>query len=698
MGKRRNKKGWKRSAVIAMAFLMAFSTSPYLSSTAYAEGEEIVGNNDPELVTTTDTINNTDGSTTTIVTESLGDEILSIKETTVSADGTETREVQKGGDGAIWNITTTKTDAGGNVLWTTNEWGYLDAEDHNVWYKVTRDADNNGLGSEQIVTDAEGKMISKEVTEEHADGSHTTVLTEYDDDGNKCGSTEQTFDADGFLTKEVLKDEEDVPYETTIATTGQDGEGNLVFGRKTYDADSQLEKEVIMILSPDMRKATTIVKDGEGNVEQVVRGESRSGEDGKIVKSTVEEDGEGNILRSEELYYTQDGELTGKKTSFSIDYVDGTKSWITTEEDGNGETVRYSETMTDSEGTVIEEYVDLYHEDGTHTHIETKLDDDGNKIGSEEAVYNKDGMAFKIVIKDADDNVTETMTMQQDRDAQGNYVYTNATYDGNGQKTEVSVITLAPDLSKIESVIMDGDGNLVEIIRQNKDGENRFLSSVNLEDGIRLEVQGMNAEIAKEACTPDELTEYEGGETLTLRFVATDANETVTPEEEEAVKNALLAKGLAFQKIQYFDFSLYQFVGMGSEKKVENTGSYPLVITLNVPAQMQSTNPNVTRMFYVVRMHDGVATVMSYTADNNITFVSDEFSVYALTYVDYDYVLGSGSETALVETDVTAQTTGAVISPKTGEETNAWIWIVFAGVFGGAAVVCHGRRRRYENR
>ncbi|MBQ2902449.1 MAG: LPXTG cell wall anchor domain-containing protein, partial [Agathobacter sp.] len=93
--------------------------------------------------------------------------------------------------------------------------------------------------------------------------------------------------------------------------------------------------------------------------------------------------------------------------------------------------------------------------------------------------------------------------------------------------------------------------------------------------------------------------------------------------------------------------------------------------TLKVPSSLINSNSSVTRTYQMIRVHDGVATVIPCTynaANQTISCETDQFSTYALAYVDQQ------------NNDVKVEV------PKTGDVSNAYIWFILALVIGIGAL------------
>ena len=116
-----------------------------------------------------------------------------------------------------------------------------------------------------------------------------------------------------------------------------------------------------------------------------------------------------------------------------------------------------------------------------------------------------------------------------------------------------------------------------------------------------------------------------------------------------------------------------------------------------MPSSLINTNPAITRTYKVVRIHDGVATAIPATfANGKITFATNEFSTYAIIYTDTQNTGGTSSGSTSTGSAGTAdsnQATGKVKDavPKTGDESNVFMWFMLALV-SGIGVLYFGKK------
>lgn len=118
---------------------------------------------------------------------------------------------------------------------------------------------------------------------------------------------------------------------------------------------------------------------------------------------------------------------------------------------------------------------------------------------------------------------------------------------------------------------------------------------------------------------------------------------------------------------------LLQIAGL-SDRIITDPNS-AIGITITIPDKFINTDTSVKRVYRMVRIHDGKATVIDGTFDaktKQFTFATDGFSTYALVYEDV----------------AATTTTPATTSPKTNDTSLpiAWLLLLGAGLCGCMAV------------
>lgn len=676
----------------------------------------------------------------TVTTTDSNGNVKEKEETTFSDGPVVIKKTEYGEDGAVSSVSETVRSVEENDV-QREEVTYYDGEGQKLGSEVTkRISQGDSFTEDTTYYDENGvKQSSLERVVTQNEDLHTEATTYYDADGNSQGTTEISSNGDGTYEKIVEKDENGHVQQTKVTTKEIDESGHSVSTEKTYDGNDVLTQEEVIttIISTNSFSTTTVKKDGNGTVLETETKEvtvSEDGNSGVIVNKTT--DGSGKLLSLKEEYVkVVDGEPVTTKTISGSSWTDenGVETWTETEYDEKGENVRYSRVEKDSAGKVILDEESFYNADGTHSRIEYQLDENGKRTGSEETVYGTGegwNPALKTILRDADGNLISTTTHATETDANGNTVSTSITYDAGGNLTEKSVVTINADWSVVDAVttdkngkvtrtassrytvddagnasrievIKDGDGNELERIELTRKAGEAVTVTVDSEGIMESEVKGLDKELAEALLTEEERTAYENGSLVDLTMETRPAENTVTAEEKSLVEKAMQGKGVSVSGAKYFDISVYKNMGYTGNKKVTDMGSKAITVTMDIPSELKNTSSNVKRTFYVVRLHDGAATVLAQTTGEKITFSSSLFSTYALAYHDQKINSSgnggsnSGSNSGNNASAGNSATTQAavVVSPKTGEEREGGLAMILMSVALAAAGVCRRKQR-----
>lgn len=168
-----------------------------------------------------------------------------------------------------------------------------------------------------------------------------------------------------------------------------------------------------------------------------------------------------------------------------------------------------------------------------------------------------------------------------------------------------------------------------------------------------------------------------------------------------------------------YDIDLWVQVGDNAARQITST-SEKINLSLKVDDSLINKNDNIKRTYKVIRIHDGVATVLEGSFDaatQMFTFETDLFSTYALTYVDTIVSPEPGitppdTTPAPVIPTITPQPAPAVPtiasqpasaspaqnagSPKTGD-TSPSLRIFAIIIIAGVGIIGYGLRRRHRN-
>ena len=148
---------------------------------------------------------------------------------------------------------------------------------------------------------------------------------------------------------------------------------------------------------------------------------------------------------------------------------------------------------------------------------------------------------------------------------------------------------------------------------------------------------------------------------------------TLTEKEAKLIESVIGKNKMA----ETYDINLLLQIAGLADRNITDPSS-AIGITITIPDKFINTDTSVKRVYRMVRIHDGKATVIDGTFDANtkqFTFATDGFSTYALVYED---VAATTATTA----------TPATTSPKTNDTSLpiAWLLLLGAGLCGCMAV------------
>ena len=156
------------------------------------------------------------------------------------------------------------------------------------------------------------------------------------------------------------------------------------------------------------------------------------------------------------------------------------------------------------------------------------------------------------------------------------------------------------------------------------------------------------------------------------QFVLSASGMTPTKEEIALIQSVLGNNVIG----QYLNLNL-TFKISGREDRQITDLSAPMYIAITIPQNLVNHDSSIERTYRIVRIHDGVATLIDGNYDaatNQFTFATDGFSTYALVYED-------------VNTTLTGR------SPKTGDSSMWMVWTLILCA-GCGALFAAGKRYR----
>lgn len=158
------------------------------------------------------------------------------------------------------------------------------------------------------------------------------------------------------------------------------------------------------------------------------------------------------------------------------------------------------------------------------------------------------------------------------------------------------------------------------------------------------------------------------------QFVLSASGMTPTKEEIALIQSVLGNNVIG----QYLNLNLTLKISGRADRQITDL-SAPMYIAITIPQNLVNHDSSIERTYRIVRIHDGVATLIDGTYDaatNQFTFATDGFSTYALVYED-------------VNTTLTGR------SPKTGDSS---MWMVWTLILCAGCSILFAAGKRYQKR
>lgn len=159
------------------------------------------------------------------------------------------------------------------------------------------------------------------------------------------------------------------------------------------------------------------------------------------------------------------------------------------------------------------------------------------------------------------------------------------------------------------------------------------------------------------------------------QFVLSASGMTPTKEEITLIQSVLGNNVIG----QYLNLNLTLKISGRADHQITDL-SAPMYIAITIPQNLVNHDSSIERTYRIVRIHDGVATLIDGTYDaatNQFTFATDGFSTYALVYED-------------VNTTLTGR------SPKTGDSSMWMVWTLILCAGCGALFAAGKRYKKRE--
>ena len=186
-------------------------------------------------------------------------------------------------------------------------------------------------------------------------------------------------------------------------------------------------------------------------------------------------------------------------------------------------------------------------------------------------------------------------------------------------------------------------------------------------------------ELTNNLLTEEEKALLRQGQDSNIFLTVEDIKDTVSEEQMTQIKSIMEEDAVLGVVL---DLNLYKQIGQNNPVQITNTEGNMVSITIAVDEKLINLDDTIQRDYYIIRVHDGEVTKIPVVFDpvaKTITFETDKFSLYALSYVD-----------SAVPAVTTVPTVEA--PPQTGDPIMTFI--MMAALASGAAAVAVVLRKR----
>lgn len=278
--------------------------------------------------------------------------------------------------------------------------------------------------------------------------------------------------------------------------------------------------------------------------------------------------------------------------------------------------------------------------------------------------------------------------IREHEEADGSKTYTKiqAIYD-----KAAGTVTFTTNKFSTYALVLENTGNFKD-------------TTESADNACNADLSELSSELIDKLLTDEDKARL-NGEEVEVWLEAADISNSVSQTDKDLIDSQ---KGNATIGM-FLNIELFKQIGTDPHENIHETNGV-VTITLKVPNSLINSNASVTRTYWLIRVHNGVVAVIPCTynaANKTISAETDRFSTYALAYIDQQYNFGGGSAGGGAGSGSGGQSTGSgsaadsnsgIVTPvnltekvkdavpKTGDESNAYMWFVFALISGMGAI------------
>jgi len=160
----------------------------------------------------------------------------------------------------------------------------------------------------------------------------------------------------------------------------------------------------------------------------------------------------------------------------------------------------------------------------------------------------------------------------------------------------------------------------------NTDGKEALITAAGINNDAK--------ELTNNLLTEEEKALLRQGQDSNIFLTVEDIKDTVTEEQMTQIKSIMEEDAVVGVVL---DLNLYKQIGQNNPVQITNTEGNMVSITIAVDEKLINLDDTIQRDYYIIRVHDGEVTKIPVVFDpvaKTITFETDKFSLYALSYVD----------------------------------------------------------------
>ena len=222
------------------------------------------------------------------------------------------------------------------------------------------------------------------------------------------------------------------------------------------------------------------------------------------------------------------------------------------------------------------------------------------------------------------------------------------------------------------------DSSKKEIKLISTDNENIQKSSVNVVQNMLKKIyngeilSGINKELAQKI-----IKAIDNGEEISLKVGVSPLDEQKIANDVKKI-NEHISDGQNL--INYYDISVQLDLGDEVANLTQLTDT--ITIKLPMPTNLPKLSNGYKRIFKILRIHDGkIEELSTITSDDEITFETNKFSTYALTYEDI-YLAKQNDDDTLEDLNLKTNEINNISNPETGDNIQIFIFLTFISLLG----------------